>query len=104
VPGQYRPSIAFHGRFGVEHTYGGKLTENAIQALCRDLMADALVRAEDAGLCPVLHVHDEIVCEVPRNAGREGYELLKAIMLDVPEWAEGFPIGAAGHVGRRYRK
>jgi DNA polymerase len=89
---------------GREWLYGGKLTENVIQALCRDLMADALVRAEDAGLCPVLHVHDEIVCEVPANAGAEGLALLRAIMLDVAEWADGFPIGAAGHFGRRYRK
>lgn len=83
-------------------TYGGKLTENLIQALCRDLMADALVRAEAAGLAPVLHVHDEIVCEVPRGA--EGLDVLRRIMLTLPDWAEGFPIGAAGHSGRRYRK
>jgi DNA polymerase len=87
-----------------EKLYGGLLVENCIQALCRDLMADALVRCEDAGLSPVLHVHDEIVCEVPREAAREGFELLKAIMTDVPAWAEGFPLGAAGHTGSRYRK
>lgn len=87
---------------GREHLYGGKLAENVIQAMCRDLMADALVRAERAGLAPVLHVHDEIVCDVPR--GREGYEALKEIMLTLPEWAEGFPVGAAGHWGKRYRK
>ncbi len=82
--------------------YGGKLTENVIQALCRDLMADALVSAERAGLAPVLHVHDEIVAEVPRGA--EGLDVLQRIMLHLPEWAQGFPIGAAGHYGRRYRK
>lgn len=103
--GKYsRPELAFSGRFGEEHTYGGKLVENAIQGLCRDLMADALVRAEAAGLDPVLHVHDEIVAEVPANAGAEGLEYLHAIMTELPAWAEGFPIGAAGHVGRRYRK
>jgi len=101
---QGRPRLAFTGTKGPEHTYGGKLTENAIQALCRDLMADALVRAEDAGLCPVLHVHDEIVCDVPASAAAEAYEYLHAIMTDLPAWAEGFPIGAAGHTGMRYRK
>lgn len=87
---------------GREHLYGGKIAENVIQAMCRDLMADALVRSERAGLCPVLHVHDEIVCDVPR--GEEGYHELRRIMLTLPEWAEGFPVGASGHWGRRYRK
>jgi hypothetical protein len=103
--GRPRDALAFLGTKNfVEHTYGGKLTENVIQAMCRDLMAVALVKAEDAGLDPVLHVHDEIVAEVPANAADEGLEYLTAIMTDLPEWAEGFPIGAAGHVGRRYRK
>jgi DNA polymerase len=87
---------------GREHLYGGKIAENVIQAMCRDLMADAFVRAERAGLCPVLTVHDEIVADVPR--GREGYAELKQIMLTLPEWAAGFPVGAAGHWGKRYRK
>lgn len=85
-----------------EHLYGGKIAENVIQAMCRDLMADALVRAERAGLAPVLHVHDEIVCDVP--CGEEGYRELREIMLTLPEWAEGFPVGASGHFGFRYRK
>jgi DNA polymerase len=100
-----RTSASFMGtKSGREYTYGGKLTENVDQAICRDLMADALVRAEDAGLKPFAHIHDEIVCSVPRGAEREGLEYLRALMCDLPEWAEGFPIGAEGHYGRRYRK
>lgn len=85
-----------------EHLYGGKIAENVTQAGCRDLMMAGLVHAERAGLAPVLRVHDEIVCDVPR--GREGYEALREIMLTLPEWARGFPVGAAGHFGFRYRK
>jgi DNA polymerase len=88
-------------RFPIEHTYGGKLVENAVQALCRDLLADALVRAERAGLRPVLHVHDEIVCEVPSGTPLEE---LAAIMNDPPDWAEGLPVATDGFVSRRYRK
>jgi DNA polymerase len=100
-----RPALAFLGTKNfVEHTYGGKLTENVIQALCRDLLAEVLVKTEDAGLAPVLHVHDEAVCEIPANAGAEGLEYLTEIMHDLPEWAHGFPVGAQGHLGRRYRK
>ena len=85
-------------------TYGGKIVENLIQALCRDLMARALVAAEDAGLTPVMHVHDEIVCEVDAAAGQDAFDVLRDWMCDLPDWAAGFPIGAAGFVGRRYRK
>jgi DNA polymerase len=98
-PGKYtRPELSYHGTRGREHLYGGKICENVVQAFCRDLMADALVRAEDAGLEPVLHVHDEIVC------ARGSLDDIRGVMLALPEWAEGFPIGAAGHEGFRYRK
>ncbi len=84
--------------------YGGKIVENLIQSMCRELLAEGLVAAEDCGLAPVLHVHDEIVCEVPASDAADGAEALHEIMTTVPDWAEGFPLGAAGHVGKRYRK
>ena len=83
-------------------TYGGKLTENIVQALCRDLMRDAMLRAEARGYPCVLTSHDEVAAEVP-----EGYGSVKefeAIMEEVPPWAEGFPINAKGWKGKRYRK
>jgi len=85
-------------------TYGGKIVENLIQAMCRDLMADALVRVDDAGLSPVMHVHDEIVCEVDGAQGAVALEYLHEIMTTLPGWAAGFPVGAAGFHARRYRK
>lgn len=89
---------------GREKLYGGLLTENGIQGMCRDLLAEALVQAERAGLCPVLHVHDEGVCDVLARAAAEASAELHQIFLTLPEWAKGFPIGAAGHHGERYRK
>lgn len=96
--------LVFKGPHGPEHTYGGKIVENIIQALCRDLMAKCLIRAEAAGLPVVMHVHDEIVCLVSASAGQSAFALLKQIMSTPPEWAAGFPLGAAGFVGNRYRK
>jgi hypothetical protein len=105
VMGEYGPSLVFTGtKSGREFTYGGKLTENAIQGLCRDILAEKLVECERAGLAPVLHVHDEIVCEVPASAEREARETLHAIMTTAPRWCAGFPLGATGHAGKRYRK
>lgn len=102
--GKYGLELNYRGGKGREKTYGGKITENIIQAICRDFLAVALVKVEDAGLCPVLHVHDEIVCEVPADQAEDGLALLEHLMKDLPEWGEGMPIGAEGFVCGRYRK
>ncbi len=103
--GPYGPSPVYMNTKGFrEHTYGGKLTENLIQALCRDLLAEALVRVERKGMHPVLHVHDEIVCEVPIRGASKSYDTLRGEMLKLSDWAQGFPIGASGHIARRYKK
>lgn len=84
-------------------TYGGKLAENVTQAICRDLLADRILACEEACLPVVLHVHDEIVAEIPEDevlAVHEFEELLSA----TPKWASGFPMAAEGWRGFRYRK
>ena len=82
-------------------TYGGKIAENIVQALCRDLLAEAMVRVEAAGYRIVMHVHDEIVAMLHDGGSLEEFE---EIMAEVPAWAEGMPIGAEGWTGARYRK
>jgi DNA polymerase len=82
-------------------TYGGKLVENIVQAVSRDILAAALVKAEARGYNPVFHVHDEIVCEI---GPEHSLDNLRQLMTEVPSWAKGCPIGAAGFCGRRYRK
>lgn len=84
-------------------TWGGRLVENIIQAVCRDILADAIVNLERAGYRVVLHVHDEIVCEVPKGWG--SVEEFERIMGTMPAWASNWPIRAAGGWrGPRYRK
>ncbi len=83
-------------------TYGGKLTENIVQALCRDIMAEAMLRAEAAGYPIILTVHDEIVAEVPKGWG--SLEEFKQILSERPKWALDFPISASGWRATRYRK
>ena len=96
--------VEYHGTRGIEHIYGGKLVENAVQALCRDLMAHSLLAAERAGLQPVLTVHDEIVCEIAECDAGAAAEVLRCLMLDAPAWSSGLPIDCSGWTGRRYRK
>lgn len=87
------------GSGGWMSTYGGRLTENATQAVARDIMAEALVRLEDAGYRVVGHVHDEVIIE-----GLHDVEEIKEIMCQLPAWASGLPIDGAGFTCQRYRK
>lgn len=81
--------------------YSGKLAENVTQRVARDIQMHAIDNCERAGLPVVLHTYDEIVAEVTSGT----VEGLEALMVDVPAWARGWPIKAAGGwMARRYRK
>lgn len=106
---EYRERIRYMGenqttrQWGKQYTYGGKLAENITQALCRDLLAYALVNVDAAGWPIILHVHDEIVTEVP-NAPEYSVAKLEEMMCALPSWAAGFPLAAEGAELMRYAK
>lgn len=83
-------------------TFGGKLTENIVQGTARDLLANALINAANAGYDTVFHVHDEIICEVPNGYGSVD-ELCK-LMCIKPEWADGLPLNADAFECEYYKK
>ncbi len=85
------------------YTHGGKACENIVQALCRDLLAYAMINVEGGGYPIVLSVHDELVCETPDTPGYTVHDLEK-LMCALPEWAEGFPLVAEGSEMYRYAK
>ena len=84
------------------YSYGAKLTENAVQAIARDLLAAALVRVEAADYPIVLHLHDEIVAEVDKDFG--SLKEFCKLMERRPKWAKGLPVVAEGWRGERFRK
>lgn len=83
-------------------TFGGKLTENIVQATARDLLAEAMLRLRDAGFEIVMHVHDEAVLEVP--IGHSSVDEVCALMAEAPAWADGLPLRADGYECRFYQK
>lgn len=93
------------GKWVKLHTYGGKLTENIIQAISRDLLANAIFRVFYLGYNIVLHVHDEIAAEIPKD-GCEEQTLQRMIdaMCTAPQWAANIPLRAAGYITDYYKK
>jgi DNA polymerase len=86
-----------------QRTYGGKLFENACQAVARDVMAVNMENIENLGYEIVLSVHDELITETPDDPGfYEG--TLSRLLAANPAWAEGLPLAASGFEAYRYRK
>lgn len=83
-------------------TFGGKLVENITQATARDLLVFAMKRLRKEGFSIVMHVHDEIVLEVPK--GISSVEEICSIMAENPLWAKGLPLKADGYECDFYRK
>lgn len=101
-----RDEIAYMGvdatkKWGKIDSYGPKFVENIIQAMSRDILAEAMARIEAAGYDIVMHVHDEAVIEAPRDAVLED---ACQIMSKAPDWTPGLILNAAGYECEFYQK
>ena len=98
--GYYAPNAA--GQMVEQETFGGKLAENATQAIARDILAHAMVNLDAARYPIVFHVHDEAVIEMPNGEG--SMEDACAVMGQPPAWASDLPLRADGYECAYYRK
>jgi DNA polymerase len=83
-------------------TYGGKITENVVQAIARDCLAAAMKNIEAAGYQIVMHIHDEVILDAP--ADRADLDTVCKLMCQPIPWAEGLLLNADGFVGDYYKK
>ncbi|MCT1442078.1 hypothetical protein [Corynebacterium glucuronolyticum] len=84
-------------------SYGGKLVENIVQAVARDLFVHAMTLVAQAGHKIVMHVHDEIVIDEPVGSGFTVADAC-VLMATLPDWAAGLPLDADGYECDYYRK
>lgn len=88
-------------KWGATRTYGGKLTENVVQAIARDILGEVLLRARRAGMDVVFHVHDEIIVDAPATVTLDA---VAALFDTPPEWCPGLPLKGAGYTTPYYLK
>lgn len=89
-------------QWGTLKTYGGKLVENIVQAIARDCLAEAMIRLDKAGYKIVMHIHDEVVLDVPYGFG--SLEEVQKIMGTSIYWAKGLPLKADAFESSYYKK
>lgn len=82
-------------------SYGPKLVENIVQATARDLLSEAMIRLTKAGYKIVMHVHDEVVIEAPKETSLDD---ICTLMAEPPQWADGLLLRADGYVCDFYKK
>lgn len=89
-------------KWGPITTYGGKITENIVQAIARDCLAETLIKLTAKGYRCVFHVHDEVVLEMPYGEG--SLEEVLEIMAQSPSWAPELPLKGDGYETEFYKK
>lgn len=82
-------------------SYGPKFVENIVQAIARDILAEAMLRLDYSGYRIVMHIHDEAVIEAPADASLEN---ICQIMGQTPSWANGLILRADGYICDFYKK
>ncbi len=95
---------SFTKKWVEQSTYGGKLTENIVQGIARDILRDALLSLERNNFRTVMHVHDEVLCETADENTEQKLNTMVRLITTNSLWAEGLPLEAKGWVGKRYKK
>ena len=108
----FRPSISASGSLqfikqgkSLEHTYGGALTENFIQAISREILYEKmniLVNKYDIKI--FLHVYDEINALVKTKEAKKTLKIIENVMTAPVDWLPGLPLAVESEIINRWKK
>ena len=104
-----RESIRYMGvnqetkKWGETETWGGKCCENICQSIARDCLAEAMLRVDAAGYEIVMHVHDEMIVDIPKE-DMGAAEKVTQLMSMAPDWAPGLPLKGETYETEFYKK
>lgn len=98
--------LQYVGKRGFEKTYGGRITENVVQALSRIVITDAMLRLQHTipGGTVALTVHDEVVIIAPKNNPDVTMKNIIEQLCIAPSWAPNLPLDAEGGFAHNYSK
>lgn len=107
--GELKPTITYESlndknQWVRTPTHPGKITENATQAIARDLLGHGMLLADAEGIDIRIHVHDQIVALAPEDKAEAQLKLLLECMQVQPKWAKGLPLGCAGFISKIFVK
>lgn len=101
----YKGIVQETKQWGEIDTYGGKLTENIVQAIARDLLGNSMLNiANKTNYGIVSHIHDEVIVEIPIENAKARYDEVVNVMETIPDWASDFPLKADGYITPFYLK
>ena len=98
----YEGNLATGEGWGKNTTWGGKLVENIVQAIARDCLGVAMLKLDAAGYKIIMHVHDEVILEMPKGKG--SLEEVIGLMSQPLYWAKGLKLTAEGYETQYYKK
>lgn len=99
-----KPCITYCGaNWTRENTYGPKLVENIVQATGRDCLAAAMLKVSERYPI-VMHVHDEMIAEVPEDEAEEALKYMNEKMAEPLKWADGLLLRGDGYLCKFYKK
>ncbi|MCX6984124.1 MAG: DNA polymerase [Lentisphaerae bacterium] len=94
-----KPEITYGNNVNL---YGGKITENIVQAIARDLLVDVIFRLETAGYPVICHIHDEVICYVKEAEANKCLERMICEWRRIPAWISGLVLDAEGTTGNNF--
>lgn len=92
------------GGWMLQRAWPGKIVENIVQAVARDVLAEHMIELHRMGVPLIATVHDELVAEVPEAKADHTFQRMQTVMASAPVWGASLPMGAAGFIADRYHK